>query len=65
MVGRACKLAGGLLPGVNKLPGRETAEEVYKLGVAVVFSANGATDGALYVALPCGENGETWDCAPY
>ncbi len=38
MVGRACKLAGGLLPGVNKLPGRETAEEVYKLGVAVVYS---------------------------
>ena len=47
MVGRTFKLAGGLLPAVNKLPGRETAEEVYKPGVAVVVPAHGATDGAL------------------
>ncbi len=61
MVGRPFKLAGGLLPAVNKLLGRETAEEVYKPGVAVVVPAYGATDGA----SPCGEKGETWDCAPY
>lgn len=42
MVGRACKLAGGLLPGVNRLPGRETAEEVYKPGVAVATPADSA-----------------------
>ena len=47
MVGRPFKLAGGLLPAVNKLLGRETAEEVCKPGVAVIVSAHGATDGAL------------------
>lgn len=47
MVGRSCKLVGGLLSGVNRLPGRETAEEVYKPGVAVVTPADNATDSAL------------------
>ena len=35
MVGKAFKLAGGVLPGANKLPGRET-------GMAGVVLADGA-----------------------
>ena len=65
MVGRTRKLAGGVLPAVNKLLGRETAEEVYKPGVAVIVPAHGVTDGALEGAWPCGEKGEIWNCAPY
>jgi hypothetical protein len=60
MVGRACKLAGGLLPGVNRLPGREAAEEVYKPGVAVVTPADSARDSTLEVLLSWRVNGESW-----
>ena len=60
MVGRACKPAGGLMPGVKRLPGREAAEEVYESGVAVVTPADSATDSAMEVRLSWRVKGESW-----